>query len=401
MSLHPSPPTGGGGGGFTCPTSMTIAALVALQTAGTLDPCLTYTVTDWTQPNLLGPNVLVAHATSANELSPDVLIKTPLGTQGPDRGEFNWAFPLMTRLQDSLGNDIRDTYGVGALQTFPWGAFAGGLTRWAANVWDSMLISSLADAQAAMAAGVVFQFTQGQVCNLGLSGAVNGSVANTDMGLNSSLTWSFGGGTGGLVIGKSQFGFGASISNTTATGVVTVQNSKIGAGASISAGLTGGITVDHCDLWASSSVMNTGDRELVVSDSHLSGGAITESRAGTPGSVTSVTRCRIDGSTVTWSGTVSPDQAMIDCDILQGSAVNLVDPDVAAAQVLTATVVEGQSTLNVDAGGQIAASRLSSGANLSTGAFAHVAVIIDGQFTTTLTANNTNTLQNKGFDDTV
>lgn len=83
-----------------------------------------------------------------------------------------------------------------------------------------------------------------------------------------------------------------------------------------------------------------------------------------------------------------------------GALVNIADPGGAPA-CLTAVVVQGVSTLNLEPGGSLFRARLSNGAIVNTGAFAHDDLIVDGIVTKTLTAPNVSRLYNKSFDDVI
>lgn len=66
----------------------------------------------------------------------------------------------------------------------------------------------------------------------------------------------------------------------------------------------------------------------------------------------------------------------------------------AAAPVVQSNHVESGATLTVPTGGSISYSRIAAGAAFTTGAFTHSNVIVEGAYTVTLTAAETNTLRN-------
>ncbi len=100
-----------------------------------------------------------------------------------------------------------------------------------------------------------------------------------------------------------------------------------------------------------------------------------------------------DGASVDLSGMVGGGATAFVGNTVLGSVV-----DISAAQP-SGTIVEGNEviqdgTLIVSAGGEIAKSRIALGATLTTGAFSHSRVIIEGGFTQTLTGANSDTGRN-------
>jgi hypothetical protein len=68
---------------------------------------------------------------------------------------------------------------------------------------------------------------------------------------------------------------------------------------------------------------------------------------------------------------------------------------------LNNVVIETQATVNIQAGGSVARCRFAGEATFNTGAFAHIASVMELQATKTATAANTNKLTSKAFDDWV
>jgi hypothetical protein len=66
---------------------------------------------------------------------------------------------------------------------------------------------------------------------------------------------------------------------------------------------------------------------------------------------------------------------------------------------MSQTRVGGLSTLNIQPGGVVSRCRLDGNSTLNTGAFSHINSIVDGNFTVTATAANTNALLNKAYSD--
>lgn len=87
-------------------------------------------------------------------------------------------------------------------------------------------------------------------------------------------------------------------------------------------------------------------------------------------------------------------------NIVSGSGLLSITTGAATIHVVACEVATG-SNLSVTGGGSADNCRTSCGGGLGVGTFAASGVIVDGGFSKTLTANNTNTLKNAGFDNIV
>lgn len=195
--------------GGTCPVDIDLAVLVDLQTAGTLDPCAVYRVTDWnTGPgsSLPGPNFVFARANSATELRSDVEIFVPsmesvgTGNIGPNRGSMLWEAGIMTEVWDSIGNHVLDI-AVGTIGAFPWGnlsfinnnlanvTFTGGFA--AINAVATKQMSSCVMSTSTIDPGGASSLTLVGVESIGSTFTAGaGSSLNLDHSVFKSSTWS-------------------------------------------------------------------------------------------------------------------------------------------------------------------------------------------------------------------
>lgn len=139
-------------------------------------------------------------------------------------------------------------------------------------------------------------------------------------------------------------------------------------------------------------------------DNHIDAGSVLTYTGG-DATAKQIRNNRVEGqSTLTLTGLTGSAGAglgdVFDMYVRGQSAVAVTGARVAGLPTRN-TAVEGGSTLNVAASGTVQQCRVAAGATLNSGAFAHTSVIIDGQFTKTLTTANTNRLCSKAFDDTV
>lgn len=225
----------------------TIAGLNTLATAGSLVVGTKYVVTDWTaSPNLAGPNILLVDALDTHTPSGAVQVRTPLGNAGPCDGEFLWNFStlnLMTRLRDTLGNDV-NTVGGSTIGQFPWantsvldntvreGSFAGiptGSWGFSNCQLDSVAVN--------FAGAVSASMTGAKIRSGSITVTAGGILAIGDASLD-DVTLSCTGATANLTITDSALQSGA-VSVTAGTGTInactlsgaTVNGSSAAAGA--------------------------------------------------------------------------------------------------------------------------------------------------------------------------
>lgn len=387
---------GGDGGLYApvggCPDPMTILELMALQTAGTLDPCTTYQVTDWSTPNALpGPNILIAHALSATELSPDVLVQTPL-TNGPDRGTYVWGFG-MVMLADPLGNEVHDLLH-STIDHFPWAL------GWSWNYVENSILGGYAANAAAATAGLVLSENRIVGCAFDFSGITTASSISYNTMVGVQLT-------SGREINIAVCDLGNSgiaactITNTSTTQQISILGCSLYGGA-YTASSTAALYLTGCDFSGASAISATGVSQLTLN--RVSGQSATVTDATTGSQVhDDVTDCIINNSALTFTGapgSAAP-RAVNRCR-LDGESTLAVT--VAAAAVATAaqnTDVANHSTLNVASAGSILDSRVGAAGILNTGAFTHTAVAYEFNGTTTLTAANTGTYKGFGASNVV
>lgn len=143
-----------------------------------------------------------------------------------------------------------------------------------------------------------------------------------------------------------------------------------------------------------------GTMDLLVTGSTLVTSSIHQVRIGPTGEDVVEGFTLVEGNLV-FDGTTGDDVSVEKCSITDGSTVNIVNPTYVGVDTLQRTAVEAGSTLNIATGAAVDKSRFGAGATFNTGAFVHTSVIIDGAFTKTATANNTNKLCNAGFDNIV
>lgn len=379
--------------GGACPDPMTIAELIALRDAAGLDVCATYIVTDWTTPNSLpGPNFLTVKATDVDKLDQHVLVHVPAMTFsginiGPTHGIFLWdVLVAMTQLWDALGNYVSDLNGTG-IDDFPWGS-----AFWSDNhVIGGVFTGGYAVTSAAAAAPMILSRNT-IMGNLDLTGTGAGSSLTTSVIAAGATVI-----TGGTAqISATTFGGACTLSNG-ATSLVSISHSQLDS--LISTTDTGyvamtGVTTSGGSCAAS----NTGGIDL--QDSAFYTAVITCNTTGTPAQL-QIESSEVALSQIALSGQ-DTGRRITGCTIWGEAFV-----DIATAAVIGSTFavrdceIGGHSTLTVDALGDIARSRIAGGADLSTGAFSHTSVIVDGAYTNVLTAANTNTYRGFGANTLV
>lgn len=383
-----------------CQDPMTGAQLVALRDASGLNPCMTYLVTDWVSGtgSLPGPNLLLVRATKVNELSPQVLVSTPLGISGPDRGTFNWNTLIMNELSDQSGNEISDPFAAsGTIDSWPWGN-----TGWVGNKMVSTTFTGgYTVTAAAVAAGyLVLGNDLGNSAIIDLTGVTSGFLISNSFEGSPNITSGL-----SLGISYSRIGAGTTISNvgtssiqlnnaTTLQANIAAFGTGPNASISILRGLIDGLTAQ---------VSNSGSNTLQLSDCQILGqSAVTSNCAGGLNGDQLVSSVLVDG-VVRFTSTVDPGVSRVaqGLDVNSGTVTIADSTGASNAAPASHLDVSGASTITISSGGSISNSRASANATIVTGAFAHTSVIVDGQFTVTLTAPNTNRLKNKGFSDTI
>ncbi len=151
-------------------------------------------------------------------------------------------------------------------------------------------------------------------------------------------------------------------------------------------------------------VINQARLQIQFSDMQQAG--ISSNVAVTSGPVTNVIgACTVDHSTVTFSGTADigtgAARRLDRVRVTDNSAVTVTCSALSVANAAADASVQIHSTLSVGAVGSISDARISTGFELTTGAFAHTNVSAEGNFTQTLTANNPDTYRGFGANTLV
>ncbi len=419
--------TGGGGGGASCVTT-TIADLIDLQDAGGLDVCATYIVTDWSTPNALpGPNFVFVKPVAVDKLNEDVrvyattdAIEPVLGLYtGPVTGKFYWgagAISGMYQLETVFGNvlkDIFNTDNAGSVldswvyDTIFWtDNYIQDVTFTGGHATLSPLAAASPISNNRIVGGVVAFGTAAAVSiqgNTWESARVRLGAATTATLLRNNL--------------KPGDGSSWTVDLNGHTAVFTMTDCDIkgvfpGAPPSIQAAASSNLVVRDCDLHRSR-ILHQGAFPCFVSDASMRESEIQTVAGGRSLDVLGVDML-VGGILQNSSGTF--------LDIVRYSKINGVvqftgaaDPatnrQIENVQVFAGTLTVDDSsnsspvsngtlenaTLTLSAGNSsISSFRVSSGVQLTTGAFNHNFVYADGSFTQTLTANNTNTYRGFG-----
>ncbi|KPI33267.1 hypothetical protein OV450_1355 [Actinobacteria bacterium OV450] len=288
-----------------CPGPMTVAALIALRDAGSLDPQCHYIVTDWVQgATLAGPNTVELHAVTASVLALEAKVWTPYDNEAwaglfdIDRG----AVGQMIELRDNLNNVVRDTTGTSPiLGTFPWGT-----ATWSENEFDSVTLTAPATARSV---------TGSRIANstVNMTGWASGFITNARI---------------------------ENASNVTTGPTMTVSNSQLHGSIVTNSG-TGGITVQSGSrLYQATLVNDPGSvKNITITDSDLRGSTL-RTQAGTVVTTLSVANSRLRG--VAGGGSIThlgdPTLTIGNCDISFGALWTIDGPAGASVNVSNSTI---------------------------------------------------------------
>lgn len=390
--------SGGSGGGLIATT--TISGLQSLASAGSLVPGGFYAVTDWqAPPNLPGPNVIIVQALDAGTLSGLVQVKTPLGANGPVCGEFNW--PLgnngMVALRDGLGNEFITQGGIGFMGAWPWGnpnVFDNrvvdgrllGMTLSNGTVSNNEWFTGTIDVTGSASVNITNNILQGVFITASDSGSGNGvtfqacSLLGTFMNAPSMQGVTF------IQVDDTTSAYGG-------IGSITVQNNVIANSSVFCRAADPSLVVQNSTLTSATISQALGTRRSLIVDSCTIGAATINYTRTAPFGIDKIVACDMPSGTLTWAGSDPPGLGQTLRGVSLGSlALTVTDPAHVAVPVLDVTV-QGGATLNVQAGGAVSCVRVAGGGTLNTGAFTHTAVTLEDNGTTTLTANNTNTMK--------
>jgi hypothetical protein len=237
------------------------------------------------------------------------------------------------------------------------------------------------------------------ICVLdGTSGTVS---FNNDQLFLSSATSRASGATGNFSISASTIlGNASALTQPATAGSFSISDSVI-RDSTITQGGSGSLSVAECRVFDAATISTAAGsvRALTVQNTQLSAGATlayTRTAAATAGAADTVQNSVLNNSTLTWAGATDPatSQVMTDLEIVQNSVLTATNP--AGATPASSLVINGASTLNLNAGGTIAKSRFHGGAVITTGALSHTQVVVDGPYTETFTVALTNYRINLG-----
>lgn len=384
-----------GGAGSAAVIAKTTAELTTAITGGTLIPGARYVSEDWDLPSLPGPNVLIFTATDENKLSGDVVVATPWtggggADLGPHRGVYNFTLGYMTTLEDKLGNRLTAISGP-LLSHFPWGN-----PNWVNNtIYDGSGLG-LRGAIAAAEAGCSFI---GNTLNSGVVDMrdwTSGAIGNCEISNGSNL-----------VLPPTFTASHLVLDNTTLdidvdAGPVEINHSRFYQVSAWAIENPVGFTMNWCEVRGGATYFNEGatQRGIDFENCNIIDTPITIYRTGGTGRTDVIKGCNFHSGyfDMTGVGHATLDQIISNCQVTSEGAITVVNA--AHNTPCEGLVVESGANLNLN-GGSMAHSRIACGADVTTGAFAHLYTIIEGQFTVTLTAANVNRLKNKGFSDIV
>lgn len=241
-------------------------------------------------------------------------------------------------------------------------------------------------------------FTDGSLDLSGLTGAVNLAESNF---VNATLTRDVTA-TGALTVTGSEVSSSILNQAPASSGVLVVNGSTVTGQGGVSVTGSGGVTIETSQLHASS----VGDdpattRGLTLTSTTVSNSTATQMRT-VDASEDAIIGSTIHDSTVTITGAAGDvgDQTVLNKATLLGNAtVTLTNP--VGTDLVQNTTIDSGSTLNVNSNGAARQCSFTAGSTFNTGAFDHASVAIQGLFTDTATAANTNTLHNKSFNDIV
>lgn len=153
----------------------------------------------------------------------------------------------------------------------------------------------------------------------------------------------------------------------------------------------------------SATIAATATRGLDVQASLVQGGNIQQNRTGGTG-VDTVTGAHIEGTSnvVTLAGATNPggnQTVVMSSRVAAGGTLALTDPAGSGGTVIQQSDITAGATVTGTSTGLVRGCRFSARATVALGAFSHDSTVIDGLFTRTLNAANTNRLLNKSFDD--
>lgn len=413
---------------------MTRAQALARRTAGTLNPNCVVVITDGPTIGTVGntsPTQIELNPVSGTELGTTARVHTtfaPSAWQGVYDIDLGTAGTI-TELRDDFGNTAKDVDGDAATVHTQWPWHLGSATFRDNYAEDATLtgfpgtgtftnnrVTATALDFTGKNAGTVDQceFTGTTVTVTGagtfaalrstltggtLTKAGTGTFTFTNAVLGNPTITQAVGSTSGLTIADSVYETPTITQAATSTGSITLSSANDGS-ISITHNGTGTVSVfgTHGRPLITTSAAST--RALQVNS--ITAGRCSINQNGTgPVVLDNITGGDLLGDcSINFNCTSGAGVGVGACSLTNQSTLNIVDPGTPATAVQRVRI-DGQSTLNVQAGGSVESCRVQARAVVNTGAFFHQSLVVDGQFTKTLTASNINRLCNKSFDDTI
>ncbi|MFI0934580.1 hypothetical protein ACH4RG_23020 [Streptomyces sp. NPDC021019] len=434
-----------------CPYAprMTRAAALALRAAGGLrENCVVVLHTDT-------PTIGTAGNTSATEIELNPVGPSEFGATARVRTSFAasaWAGTYdidlgaagsITRLTDDWGNTVEDVDADAPTVhgQFPWHAGSAtirdnrindvALPNWGAltgaeTIADNRIIGGTVDLGGT--GTVLIQSCELHNVNIIKSGATNLVLSRSEV--RGVTAWTLAGAGGTVTVLDCDIRVTLITRDPATTSPLFISGSTLNGSQLVQdAGAVGAgtLSVGGGSVLAQASLRQVGPGAIGVIGSSLigNGGFMISNLAGTTRAL-SINNCLVQGfirqertngttiDTVSNSQILGQQSALVltgaagaaggltpvqRCSVLNGSVVTITDP--AASGVFDGSHVDSQSTVNIQAGGSFVRSRAGAQATVNTGAFLVQSSIVDGQFTKTATAVNSNRLANKGFDDWV
>ncbi|MFM9590711.1 hypothetical protein ACKI16_29415 [Streptomyces scabiei] len=242
----------------------------------------------------------------------------------------------------------------------------------------------------------------GAFAALDLQGA--GTVTLSDGDMRESRVSVAAGASAAATVFASTFTFrrsGGIILTATATGPVSMVQGVFLAGGSIFQSGAAALQMNACQ--GNFSLIGAAAATRGATLTGLTGQQFTVTQNGTGSTnIDSVTQSEGFGTVavnLNSTGAGTPAQTFTRLSLANGATLNVVDP--AGAQPVDNCRIETQSTVNLQAGGSMSRCRVAGEATLNTGAFGHIATVVEIQGTTTLTAANVNRRRTKSFSDVI
>lgn len=210
------------------------------------------------------------------------------------------------------------------------------------------------------------------------------------------------GSTSGLTASTFSLHRGGNIAATAAaTGLIVMQQGCVLAGGSISQSGAAALSMFACQGGVTIIGAAAATRGCTLTGCVGEQFTVTQNGTGST-NLDSVTQSVAVGTiavNLNSTNAATPAQSFVRLAMTNGATLNVVDP--AGAQPMDNCTIQTQSTVNLQAGGTMSRCRVAGEATLNTGAFSHIAVVVELQGTTTLTAANVNRQRTAGFSNVI